>query len=54
LISKVAEQVCTPPTMKECSSCSHPQWLSFVFSLSHSDRYKIESQSSFDLHFPDG
>ena len=25
-----------------------------VIDLSHSGRYKMESQTSFDLHFPDG
>ena len=32
----------------------HHRLAACVFDLSHSDRYKMESQSHFVLHFPDG
>jgi hypothetical protein len=45
-----------PPAMEECSSfiTSSPESaVTWVFYLSHSHWYEVESQGSFDLHFPD-
>ena len=44
------------PQMKTCSSFSTSfpaSAVTWVFYLSHSDWYEIESQGCFDLHFPD-
>ena len=46
-----------PPTTKEYflySTSSPTGAVTFVIDLSHSDRCKMESQSSFDWHFCDG
>lgn len=55
MVSIVAVQVFAPET-EECSSGSPSLPAGAVgcdFDLGYSDRCKVESQSSFDLHFPD-
>ena len=49
-------QLAIPPSMEECSffSTSSPaSSVTWVFYLSHSDWYGVESQGCFDLCFPD-
>jgi hypothetical protein len=45
-----------PPSLEDCSSfftSSSPPAVTWVFDLCHSDLSEVESQSCFDLHFPD-
>jgi hypothetical protein len=56
LISKVVTQVCNPTNnggMFHFSTSSPTYVVTWVFDLSHSDWYKVETQGHFDLYFPD-
>ena len=57
LMSLESEQVCTPRKYREVFHLFHI-FASIaavdIIDISHCDMYKMESQSNFDLYFPDG